>query len=72
MRPHTPVSTNATVGAFELMVKVYGVLDYGGGLSAHRDVLLGATVDFKHIPFNGSKTEADILARETFDAWAAT
>ena len=68
MRPHTPVSTNATVGAFELMVKVYG-----GGLSAHRDVLpLGATVDFKHIPFNGSKTEADILARETLDAWVAT
>ena len=34
MRPHTPVSTNATVGAFELMVKVYG-----GGLSAHLDAL---------------------------------
>ena len=40
VRPHTPVSTNATVGAFELMVKVYG-----GGLSAHLVALpLGATV----------------------------
>ena len=112
VRPYTPVSTNALVGQFELMVKVYP-----SGLSAHLDALpLGEAVGFKHIPFNvktqypfgvkrlsmlaggtgitpmlqalhallgsagdgtvidliyGSKTERDILARDTLDAWAA-
>mmetsp|Transcript_7778 Transcript_7778/g.25637 ORF Transcript_7778/g.25637 Transcript_7778/m.25637 type:complete len:310 (+) Transcript_7778:3-932(+) len=112
VRPYTPVSTNALLGKFELMVKVYS-----GGLSAHLDGLpIGAPVAFKHIQFNvktqypfgrrrlgmlaggtgiapmiqalhavlgsaddstvvdllyGSKTEPDILARDTLDAWSA-
>jgi len=48
VRPYTPVSTNAMVGKFELMVKVYD-----GGLSKHMDAMaIGDTVEFKHIPFN--------------------
>jgi len=49
VRPYTPVSTNAALGSFELMVKVYE----GGALSAHLAALdVGASVDFKHVPFN--------------------
>ena len=49
VRPYTPVSTNAMLGAFQLMVKVYPE----GAMSqqlAHLPV--GASVEFKHIPFN--------------------
>ena len=49
VRPYTPVSTNAMVGQFELMVKVYAE----GALSsflARADV--GTAVDFKHVAFN--------------------
>ena len=49
VRPYTPVSTNALKGAFELLVKVYD----GGALSQQLATMaLGATMDFKHIPFN--------------------
>merc|ERR1719161_1852786 len=49
VRPYTPVSTNAMLGKFELMVKIYP----DGILSRHLDTLeIGQTVDFKHIPAN--------------------
>eukprot|EP00929_Paragymnodinium_shiwhaense_P043342 TRINITY_DN22296_c0_g1_i2.p1 TRINITY_DN22296_c0_g1~~TRINITY_DN22296_c0_g1_i2.p1 ORF type:complete len:313 (+),score=62.56 TRINITY_DN22296_c0_g1_i2:65-1003(+) len=49
VRPYTPVSTNAMVGMFELMVKVYPQ----GALSTHMDELRsGDELEFKHIPFN--------------------
>ena len=49
VRPYTPVSTNATLGSFELMVKMYP----DGVLSRHLSQLaIGASVDFKHVPPN--------------------
>lgn len=49
VRPYTPVSTNAMVGKFELMVKIYR----DGKFSRHLDTLTeGQTVDFKHISKN--------------------
>merc|ERR1719161_847026 len=49
VRPYTPVSTNAMLGKFELMVKIYP----NGILSRHLDTLeVGQTVNFKHIPTN--------------------
>merc|ERR1712232_906425 len=49
VRPYTPVSTNAMLGQFQLMVKVYPE----GNMSQHLDKLeIGKSVDFKHIPFN--------------------
>merc|ERR1712217_753661 len=49
VRPYTPVSTNALLGKFELMVKVYPE----GKMSQHLDGLTeGDKVCFKHIPFN--------------------
>ena len=49
VRPYTPVSTNAMVGAFQLMVKVYP----NGAMSQQLARLpIGASVDFKHIKFN--------------------
>ena len=113
VRPYTPVSTNAMLGAFEIMVKVYP----DGAMSQHIAKLpIGASLDFKHIKFNvklqypfnaqkvvcliggtgvapmlqalhallgtptdlsqttvvySSKSQADILARSTLDAWEA-
>jgi hypothetical protein len=53
VRPYTPVSTNALLGKFELMVKVYDEGQGGGVLSRHLGGLpLGESVNFKHIPFN--------------------
>ncbi|GMI25425.1 hypothetical protein TeGR_g5131, partial [Tetraparma gracilis] len=49
VRPYTPVSTNAKVGAFDLMVKIYPE----GNLSQHLDKMkVGDELSFKHIPFN--------------------
>ncbi|KAH8061496.1 cytochrome-b5 reductase [Aureococcus anophagefferens] len=49
VRPYTPVSTNALVGSFELLVKVYA----GAGLSARlAELPIGDTVDFSHVPKN--------------------
>lgn len=48
VRPYTPVSTNATIGSFLLLVKVYG----SGKMSQHLKALpLGSSVDFKHVGF---------------------
>ena len=49
VRPYTPVSTNAMVGKFELMVKVYAE----GKLTQHMDKMaVGDCLKFKHISFN--------------------
>lgn len=49
IRPYTPVSTNAMVGKFELMVKVYP----DGKMSQHLDRLeVGHPVHFKHVGGN--------------------
>ena len=49
VRPYTPVSTNARVGEFDLMVKIYPQ----GNLSQFMDKMKpGDTLDFKHIKFN--------------------
>jgi len=49
VRPYTPVSTNAMVGKFQLVVKVYE----GGKMSQYMlKMSIGSTLDFKHIPFN--------------------
>mmetsp|Transcript_52673 Transcript_52673/g.118664 ORF Transcript_52673/g.118664 Transcript_52673/m.118664 type:complete len:284 (-) Transcript_52673:89-940(-) len=49
VRPYTPVSTNAMVGHFQLLVKVYE----HGKMSQHLSLLpLGAAADFRHIQFN--------------------
>merc|ERR1719343_1258095 len=60
IRPYTPVSTNAMLGQFELMVKVYP----DGKMSQFLDALeVGKPVHFKHVggnvkiqyPFNDKK-----------------
>lgn len=49
VRPYTPVSTNALLGKFELMVKMYP----DGIVSQYMESLeIGKTMDFKHIKFN--------------------
>jgi cytochrome-b5 reductase len=49
VRPYTPTSTNAMLGKFELILKIYDE----GKMSQHMDKLeIGKTIDFKHIPFN--------------------
>ena len=49
VRPYTPISTNAMVGKFELMVKIYEK----GKMGQHLDSMeVGDFLDFKHIPFN--------------------
>ena len=49
VRPYTPISTNAMIGRFELLVKIYDQ----GAMSQYLDGLqIGSSVEFKHIPFN--------------------
>ena len=49
VRPYTPISTNAQLGSFDLLVKHYPE----GQLSAAFNALqVGETMDFKHIAFN--------------------
>jgi len=49
VRPYTPISTNASTGKMELMVKVYEQ----GNLSKAMDALkIGDTLEFKHIDKN--------------------
>jgi len=49
VRPYTPVSTNALLGSFELMVKCYPE----GIMGQHMDKMaIGDTLEFKHIEFN--------------------
>ena len=49
VRPYTPISTNATTGSFELMVKIYP-----DGIASQflQNLAVGSAVDFKHIAFN--------------------
>lgn len=49
IRPYTPVSTNAEIGCFDLLVKHYP----NGRMSKHLSTLpLGSTLEFRHIDFN--------------------
>lgn len=51
IRPYTPISTNADVGYFDLLVKDYGE---NGRMSTYltEDLNVGDSIDFKHIDFN--------------------
>jgi cytochrome-b5 reductase len=50
IRPYTPISTNAQVGSFDLLVKNYGSQ---GLMSRHlHEISVGDSIDFKHIPPN--------------------
>jgi cytochrome-b5 reductase len=51
IRPYTPISTNAQIGSFDLLVKNYGE---SGVMSKHlcQDMLVGDSIGFKHINFN--------------------
>ena len=51
IRPYTPISTNALVGSFELLVKNYGDK---GIMSRHlcETIQVGESIDFKHIDPN--------------------
>lgn len=50
VRPYTPISTNAQVGSFDLLIKNYGE---HGRLSTHLCSLQeGQEISFKHIAFN--------------------
>lgn len=49
VRPYTPVSTNALMGKFQLILKVYR----GGQMSQHLNTLqIGSEVSFKHVALN--------------------
>jgi cytochrome-b5 reductase len=49
VRPYTPISTNAQVGSFDLLVKHYPE----GLMSQHMlSMPIGSTLEFKHIEFN--------------------
>ena len=49
VRPYTPISTNAQIGSFDLLVKHYPE----GMMSQHMlNMPIGATLEFKHIEFN--------------------
>jgi len=55
IRPYTPISTNESVGEFELLVKTYpnGSNNQGPGFSNHMwHMNEGDSLFFKHIPFN--------------------
>ena len=58
IRPYTPVSTNAMLGAFQLMVKVtdfFGSWKHEPALAMSQQLArlpIGGLVDFKHIKFN--------------------
>jgi len=56
VRPYTPISTNAQVGSFDLLVKNYGK---EAKMSRHMCEVIkpGETIQFKHIEFN-VKTQA--------------
>lgn len=49
IKPYTPISTNAMVGKFQLLVKVYE----DGQMSQHmKSMPIGGSLDFKHIDKN--------------------
>merc|ERR1711879_282007 len=50
IRPYTPISTNAQIGSFDLLVKDYGAM---GKMSRHMHTLsVDDSIEFKHIKFN--------------------
>ena len=50
IRPYTPISTNAMIGSFDLLIKNYGEK---ARMSRHlHEMPIGETVEFKHIAFN--------------------
>mmetsp|Transcript_5265 Transcript_5265/g.11448 ORF Transcript_5265/g.11448 Transcript_5265/m.11448 type:complete len:308 (-) Transcript_5265:102-1025(-) len=49
VRPYTPISTNAQVGSFDLLVKHY---EYGLMSQHMRKMPIGSELEFKHIDFN--------------------
>ena len=52
VRPYTPISTNANVGYFDLLVKHYGPT---AKMSKYmHDLQVGDTLEFKHIAFSKS------------------
>ena len=51
VRPYTPISTNANVGYFDLLVKHYGP-EAKMSRYMHDIMKIGDTLDFKHIEFN--------------------
>eukprot|EP00339_Tiarina_fusa_P002599 CAMPEP_0117015024 /NCGR_PEP_ID=MMETSP0472-20121206/12078_1 /TAXON_ID=693140 ORGANISM="Tiarina fusus, Strain LIS" /NCGR_SAMPLE_ID=MMETSP0472 /ASSEMBLY_ACC=CAM_ASM_000603 /LENGTH=297 /DNA_ID=CAMNT_0004718727 /DNA_START=104 /DNA_END=997 /DNA_ORIENTATION=+ len=61
VRPYTPISTNAMVGCFDLLVKNYGEK---ARMSRHlHEMPLGETVEFKHIDFN-VKIQAPLFSQK--------
>jgi len=62
VRPYTPISDNAMLGKFELLVKRYD----GGAVSSYLHKLApGAEVEFKHIKFN-IKAQYPFEGKKTF------
>jgi cytochrome-b5 reductase len=51
VRPYTPISTNANIGYFDLLVKHYGPTAKMSRFM-HDIMKIGDTLDFKHIEFN--------------------
>ena len=65
IRPYTPISTNALIGKFQLVIKVYAE---GRMSRAMHDLPVGDTMHFKHVPGNvkiqypfGKKAKLTIL-----------
>jgi len=62
VRPYTPMSDNAMLGKFELLVKRYD----GGAVSQYlHGLTVGEMVEFKHIPFN-IKAQYPFEGKKTF------
>jgi cytochrome-b5 reductase len=51
VRPYTPISTNANIGYFDLLVKHYGPTSKMSR-HMHDTMLIGDELEFKHIEFN--------------------
>lgn len=59
-RPYTPVSTNAQIGSFDLLIKHYGP---AAKMSRHmHEIAVGETIEFKHIEAN-VKIQAPFAAK---------
>lgn len=49
VRPYAPISTNATLGKFQLMIKIY---EYGRMTQYLKNTAIGTVLQFRHIPKN--------------------
>lgn len=67
VRPYTPISDDAMLGKFELLVKRY---DGGAASSWLHGLPIGAPVEFKHIKFN-LKAQYPFEGKSTFTLVAA-